>query len=268
LALLFLAFILAPAQSMFAQKDSETKIATATVLLREMKAPDSKIFLQNLKSNWKVNTDDVSVSEKTIIVNAPNGLTLIVAQLPYPAPVDEIGVAARLSWLWPNAWEETKQHQSQWVITVAGSASKSLDMYKLLTLATAAALESSSAAGVLMSSQYLLLPPGFFNAAARNMSQNQTIPLYCWVYFGRPGGGNGFTVGMEELGLAEMEIAGSEQNEAEVHATLYDAAMSVMKYGTKLGDGQSVVTEEGAKIQVLLRNGTFLQEKKVLKLDY
>jgi hypothetical protein len=53
-----------------------------------------------------------------------------------------------------------------------------------------------------------------------------------------------------------------------VHATLYDAAISVVKYGTKLGDGQSVVTEEGAKIPVSLRDGIFLQEKKVLKLDY
>lgn len=261
-------FLMALPLVLHAQKDDEVKIINATVLLRENKAPESKVFPQNLKNNWKVSTDNVSVSEKTILVNTPQGMTLIIAQLPYPAPVDEIGVAARLSWLWPNAWEEVKHHQSQWVITVAGSPSQSNEMYQLLTLAVAAALESSNAAGVYMNSKYLLLPSDFFSAAARNMAQNQTIPLYCWIYFGRPGGGNGFTIGMEEFGLREMEIAGSEQSEAEVHATLYDAALSVIKHGTKLEDGQSVVTEEGAKIPVFLRKSTLLQEKEVLQLDY
>ncbi|MDO8369028.1 MAG: DUF4261 domain-containing protein, partial [Saprospiraceae bacterium] len=173
-----------------------------------------------------------------------------------------------LSWLWKTAAEETSRHQAQVVISVIGPANRSLDLHKIFTQTAAAVLETTRSPGLFMDGQYLLLSAGYYIAAARNMVQNQTIPLYCWVYFGRPGEGNSFTYGMSEFGLPEMEIVNSTNAEAEVHATLYDAAMSVVKYGTILQDGQTLTTEEGTKSVVHLTKGTYLEEKKVLRLEY
>jgi len=253
---------------LFAQKPAEQLVVSGTVLLKEKKAPDSKALLSALKSTWKLKADSINIGEKTLVFTASGGTTVMIAYLEYPGAPDDIGAAARLSWLWNNATEETSKHQAQVVISVIGPGNRSLDLHKIFTQTAAAVLEITRAPGIFLDGQYLLLSSGYYTAAARNMVQNQTIPLYCWVYFGRPGDGNGFTYGLTEFGLPEMEIVNSKSTEGEVHSALYDAAMSVVKYGTQLKDGQTLTTEEGAKSVVHLVKGTYLEEKKVLRLEY
>jgi len=266
--LIFLFVLVASRGLLFAQKPTEQLVVSGTVLLHEKKAPDSKALLGAMKSSWKLKTDSVNIGEKTLVFSAIGGATVMIAYLEYPAAPDEIGAAARLSWLWNNAAEETSKHQAQVVISVIGPANRSLELHKVFTQTAAAVLETTRAPGIFLDGQYLLLSSGYYTAAARNMVQNQSIPLYCWVYFGRPGGGNGFSYGLTEFGLPEMEIINSSNTEVEVHATLYDAAMSVVKYGTQLKDGQTLTTEEGAKSVVRLVKGTYLEEKKVIRLEY
>lgn len=253
---------------LFAQKSPQQLVVSGTVLLNQKISPDSKAVLSALKSNWKIKADSVNIADKTLVFNTTGGATVMVAYLDYPAAPDETGAAARLSWLWKTAAAETSKHQAQVVISVIGPANRSLDLHKVFTQAAAAVLETTKAPGIYMDGQYLLVSSGYFLAAARNMVQNQTIPLYCWVYFGRPGEGNGFTYGLTEFGLPEMEIVNATYSESEVHAMLYDAAMSVVKFGTILQDGQTLLTEEGGKSVVHLVKGTYLEEQKVLRLDY
>lgn len=254
--------------NLFAQKPAEQKVISGIVLLSEKTAPDNKALLSALKTNWKLKADSVNNSDKTLVFNTSGGATVMVAFLEYPAAPDEIGAAARLSWLWKTANEEVGKHKAQVVISVIGPANRSLDLYKIFTQTAAAVIEVTKAPGIYMSSQYLLLSSGYFTAAAQNMVQNQSIPLYCWVYFGRPGGGNGFTYGLSEFGLPEMEIVNVSHAEAEVHALLYDLAMSAIKYNTKVQDGESLTTEEGAKVVLRLVQGTYLGEQKVLRAEY
>jgi hypothetical protein len=251
-----------------AQKTAEQKVVSGTVLLKTKSALNTKALISALKNTWKLKTDSISTADKTMVINMLGGATVMIAYLDYPAAPDEVGAGARLSWLWQTAHEETANHQAQVVVSVIGPGNKTLELYKLFTQTAAAVLETAPAAGIFLESQYLLLSPGYFIAAAKNMVQNQSIPLYCWVYFGRPGEGGGFTYGLSEFGLAEMEIANSTYAEAEVHETLYGAAMSVVKYGTQLTDGQTVTTEEGEKMKVTLGAGTYMQDLQVLRLDY
>jgi len=265
----FFCFILVIFQSpLFAQKTTEQLVVAGIILLKEKTPPDNKALLNALKTTWKLKADSVNISDKTLVFNTIGGATVMIAYLGYPAAPDEIGAGARLSWLWKTAAEETSKHQAQVVISVIGPARKSLDLHKIFTQAAAAVLEITRAPGIFLDGQYLLLSSGYYLAAARNMVQNQSLPLYCWVYFGRPGGGNGFTLGLSEFGLPELEIVNSAHSEGEAHATLYDAAMSVVKYNTVLNDGQTLTTEEGAKSLVHLVQGTYLQDKKVLLLEY
>lgn len=267
-ALLFFFSFYSFSPALSAQKTTEPKVVTATILLNTKTTPDEKALVQGLKNAWKVKVEAEKSADKTLVFNTAGGATVMIAYLDYPAAPDEVGAAARLSWLWQGAQAETGKHQAQVIISVIGTENQTLELYKILTQTAAATLENSRSVGVFMSSQYLLLSKDYFLAAARNMVQNQTIPLYCWVYFGRPGGNNGFTYGLQEFGLSELEIVNSARAEAEVHSTLYDAAMSLVKYNTRLQDGQAVTTEEGAKIPVKLVTGTHLTELKVLKLDF
>lgn len=269
--LFFASFLLAfslLSSSLFAQKKAEQKVVSGTVLLQTKKPLDQKSLLNALQSTWKVKVDSLNSGDKTLIFNTNGGATVMIAYLDYPAAVDVVGVAARLSWIWSSAQQETASHQAQLVVSVIGDSRKSLDLYKIFTQTAAAVLETSPAAGVLIEGQYLLISPGYFSAAAANMLKNQNIPLYCWVYFGRPGEGGGFTLGMVEFGLLEMEISASEYPETEVHALLFDAALTVLKYGTQVSDGQTITTEEGNKVVVKIGPSAFVENPAVLRLEY
>ncbi|MCC7466068.1 MAG: hypothetical protein IT261_07355 [Saprospiraceae bacterium] len=165
---------------------AQQKVINASVLLSQKNAPDNKRLLDVLKNKWKVPVDSVNISDKTLVFNSFGGSTVMIAYLDYPVATDEAGAAARLSWLWKDGAGIAANHQAHIVISVIGPSGKTLDMYKIMTQATAAVLEFTGAPAVFQQAQYLMLEAGYFTNAARNMLANQSLPVYCWVYFGRP----------------------------------------------------------------------------------
>jgi hypothetical protein len=213
--------------------------------------------------------DSINISDKTLVFSIP-GATVMLAYLGYPVEAAEVQAAASISWLWKNAAPEVAKHQSQVVISVIGSSSRALDLYKALTKVAAATLEKTNSSGVFMNSQYLLSSKPFFVAGARNMTLEQTLPIYCWVYFGMLQENNlnsGYTFGMSEFGFPDMEIFHSEHSVQEVHAALYDATQSIILYNLQLKDGQEVANGEDVKIPVKKMPGKML-EGEVLRLQY
>ncbi|MDO8367182.1 MAG: hypothetical protein Q7T20_10320, partial [Saprospiraceae bacterium] len=96
-----LLFILVAFQGgLYAQKTAEQLVVSGIVLLQEKKAPDNKALLSALKSSWKLKADSVNIADKTVVFNTIGGATVMIAYLEYPAALDEVGAAARLSWLW------------------------------------------------------------------------------------------------------------------------------------------------------------------------
>jgi Domain of unknown function (DUF4261) len=250
-----------------AQAQKNQHVVSGIVMVNDKLPLDAKALFATLKSDWKVKADSLNIADKTIVFST-SGATVMISQLHYTADPIEIRAAAQLSWLWTTATQEALRHQSQVVISVMGQANKSLELHQLFSKVAAAILESTHSSGVYMGSQYLLISKGFYVAAAHNMLDNQTLPVYCWVYFGRPGNAGGYTFGMSDFGLKEMEIVGSGHSEAEVHATLYEAASSVLKYNSRPLSGESIVTEEGTKIPVKVATSVFLEGQQVLQLAY
>lgn len=274
LFLLSMAFCAIFSNPVFAQKKDqqnapEQTVVSGTVLLNDKTAPDAKALLSALKKDWQLKTDSASTADKTIVFAAP-GATVMIAFLDYPVPATDIRAAAQISWLWKNGGDEALRHQSQAVVSVIGGGNKALDLYKIFTKTAAAVLENANACGIYMGDQYLLLSKGFYTAAARNMRDNFTMPLYCWAYFGMAQEeelSSGFTFGLHEFGLQEMEIVRSKQSLQDVHAVLYDAALTVVEKNTRLQDGQVFTTKEGQKFTVRLSKAVF-QEGQTLKLEY
>jgi hypothetical protein len=264
---LVLPLLLASMSFVFAQTNKSQHIVSGIVLTLDQIPLDPKSLLATLKNDWKIKADSLSMADKTIVFSTP-GATVMIAQLLYPADPIELRAAAQLSWLWPTAATEATKSQAQVVISVIGAPEKAVELYQTFTKVAAAVLESTRSSGVYMSGQYLLLSKGYYSAAAHNMLDNQTLPVYCWVYFGRPGDGGGYTFGMQEFGFPEMEIAGSKHNNAEVHATLYEAASSTLKYNTRPDKNNMLFTEEGSKIGVKMADGVFLEGQRVLQLQF
>ncbi len=246
------------------------KVVTGSVLLNEKTAPDFKALLATLKTDWKFRTDSVTTNAKTLVFTTP-GATITMAYLDYAVVPAEIKAAANLSWIWRTAAQEAGRHQAQVVISVIGSANRALDLHKMFTRVAGGVLENTKSSGIYLNNQYLLLPKGFYTAAAHNLLENNSLPLYCWVHFGmteQNGKSGGYTYGLQEFGLPEMEIVNSPRPVAEVHAVLYDAAVSVVEYGTKVQNGQTLTTREEQKLQVRLTPSTVLEGLTTAKLDW
>lgn len=268
--LLTVIFAVTCARQIEAQQSAqpEQKVIGGTVLLNGKTAPDATVILTALKKDWKIKTDSASTADKTIVFAAP-GATVMIAFLDYPVSPGEIQTAARISWLWKGSGAEAGRHQSQVVISVIGTG-KTLDLYKLFTKIAACVLENTDACGIYMADQYLLLSKGFYTAAARNMLDNFTIPLYCWVNFGMAREeefSSAYSFGLQEFGLHEMEIVQSKQSLQDTHAVLYDAAMTVVRNNIRLKDGETFTTGEGQKLTVRLSKAAF-QEGETLKIGY
>ncbi len=248
---------------------AETKVVSGSILLAQKAVPDFKALVEGFQAMWKIRPDSLNISDKTAVFSTP-GATVMLAYLDYPAPATELEPAALISWLWKNAENEAPKHQAQLVISVIGSDSRALDLYKLFTKVACSGLEKTASLGIFMSAQYLVLEKGYFLASARGMT-DQNLPVYCWVYFGllqKDGQSSGYTYGLHEFGLPEMEIVNSANPMAETHAVLYDAARYVVSYNIRLKDGQNILLPDGQKLPVALSDGAFVKENQTLKVAF
>lgn len=258
------------AQKKEAAKPTDPKIVTGTVLLNSKTGPDAKALFAALKSDWKMKIDSPSVADKTIVFNVP-GATVMIAYLDYNLSPAEIKAASRISWLWQNAAAEAGKHQAQVVISVIGQPGRALSLYQTFTRVAAAVLDKTDALGIYMNSQYLLLNKDFYVFSAHNMQDNQTIPVYLWVYFGmsdQNGFNSGYTYGLQEFGLNEMEIVNSKHTLQEIHSVLYDFAIQVVRGNIRLTDGQALVTEEDQKLVARNVKSTFWDDITAVRFEY
>jgi hypothetical protein len=249
---------------------AQNKVVTGTILINNKVAPDSKTLLNSLKSTWKLRTDSVNVSEKTLVFSTGTE-TVMIAWLDYPAPTAEVQAAARLSWLWRNAKQEAALHQSQVVVSIIGSEKKPVELYKIFTKTAGAVLETTQSSGVFMNSQYLILSKDFYLSAARSTLNDKALPMYCWIYFGMMDEENqkssGYTYGLREFGLEELEIEHANGPAADTHAVLLDVATSIVQYNTQLKENQVFTTIEGLKVTVKKGKAAFV-DGETFKLQY
>lgn len=267
--------LLASLPTLFAQKQNqpaaveEQKVVTATILLSDKNTLETKSLVAALKSDWKINADSASTRDKTVVFSVP-GATVMIAHLDYPVPAAEIKAGADLSWLWKNAAPEALRHQSQVVISVIGAATKTVELYKILTKVAGATLENTHATGYFINDRYLLLPKNFVLSAARNMLNEETLPLYCWVYFGmlqESEGASGYTYGLQDFGMQEMEVVNSKNTLTEVHSMLYELTGYLLQKNVRLQDGQTFEGLEDLKLPVRLSKAAFLQGQ-TMKLEF
>lgn len=244
-------------------------VVTGTVLLNKKMPLDAKAILAALPADWKIKTDSADSGDKTIVFSAP-GATVMIAYLDYAAPSDDIRAAAQISWLWTNAATEATAHQAQAVISIISSTGKMVEAYKLFTKVAACILEKSNASGVFMNNQYLLVPKGAYVSAARNLLNTGTLPLYCWIYFGmqqEKDRAGGYTYGLQEFGIKEMEVSGSKRTLQDVHAKLYETALYALQSNIVITNGQTIPLSEGQQVVVRISKAVYI-DGETWKLEF
>jgi hypothetical protein len=251
----------------FAQT-TDRQVIAGMVLKNDKAKFDSKAFFATLKTEWKVVADSVSEKDGTLVFISGNAVVML-ANMDYAVPTVDLAAPAGISWLWKNAETEALRNQSHLVISVIGGTGQATALHKLFTKVTACALANSNSSGIFMNSQYLLIPKGYYIEAARNMT-DATLPIYLWVYFGLlqdKGMSSGYTYGLTEFGMNEIEIVDSQMPVQEAHAFLYDVTHEVILYNKHLKDGDKVSGSENQQVTVRLSPAKFL-EGNTVKLSY
>jgi Domain of unknown function (DUF4261) len=245
------------------------KVISGMVLKNDRAEFDTKSFLADLGAEWKLKIDSVSKKDQTLVFL--NGKSMVmVANMDYPLPPADIANAAGISWLWKSAEIDAARHKSYLLISVIGAPNETVKLYKLFTKVASSALENSNSSGIYMHNQYLLLSKGYFTEAAKNMTDDN-LPVYLWVYFGilqDKGQNSGYTYGLKEFGLEEMEIVNSSRSLQEVHACIVEAAQLVIKTNRRLQNDEELSGGDDAqKVKVALSGGKFL-EGTTVKLNF
>lgn len=264
----FAALFYLPALISLAQTDQ--KVVSGVVLLSEKKTIPAGPLTLNLREQWKIKIDNTTINEKTMVIQTPEA-TIMIAYLDYPAASPDFEAALQLSWLWPTARTEARAHQAQALISVIGSPSRTADLYRLFTKTAACILQNTTASGVLIESQYLVLERSFYIAAARNMRDNDHIPLYCWVYFGMVSESeavnSAYTYGLQEFGIHELEIVRANMSAEDAHNLLYEMSDYLIRYNVKPRDGQKITTPDGASATLRLSDAEFIKGEKSYRLN-
>jgi len=269
--LLLLAMGVCCGTTLRAQKtvSTDNKAVSGIVLLNEKAPVNFSVLAESIKKDWGVRLDSFNQTGKNLVLYT-TGATVMLAYQDYPASPVEIKSAAEGAWMWQAARTEAPKHRAQVMVTVVGANNKAVQLYKLYTRVAAAVLDNSRSCGVYLPGQYLLQSKAFFLQAARNLDQN-TLPIYCWIYFGmfEDGGQTcAYTYGLPEFGMSDLEIVKSKHTLQEAHAVLYDAAKDALQKNRILQDGSVVETLEGKKYTLTLSKSPYLDGRETLKVGY
>lgn len=196
---------------------------------------------------------------------------LIYAIMPAPVPWSDLEGPCATSWLWPKAAEELRPHTKHVIVTLLSQA-EPIEQARLLTQATSAFLASCEAAiGVMWVSSTVVMSSKMFQDFAVEMLPEHPVP-YIWVDFragpDEDGKTGGFTTGLSELGLMDMETRNSPEPPGELRERLFGLATYLIENGLVIRDGDTIGESAEEQIKIDYADSTFGHDGKVMRLDY
>ncbi len=196
---------------------------------------------------------------------------IIYGLMPAPVPWSDLEGPCATSWLWPDATEKLRPHATHVIVTLLSDADP-IARARLLTQATSALLAScDKAIGVLWVSSRVVMSSKMFQDFAVEMLPEHPVP-YIWVDFRTAAGENGktagFTSGLSELGLMDMETRNSPEPPGELRERFFGLATYLIENGLVIGDGDTIGESADEKIKITYGKSSFGHQEKVMQLDY
>ncbi|MBI3717980.1 MAG: DUF4261 domain-containing protein [Sphingobacteriales bacterium] len=221
-------------------------------------------FIKNYSRKAKKITGDNSVSTITI-----DGQLVLIAHMPVPIPNSDIERTAEYAYNWETAVEDTKDHKSHLIVSITSGDASTIERFKIFTEVICSLLRTTNAIGVYKGNQSLLIQKESYLDIASHMD-DETLPLYLWIYFGIRRNENGFssyTYGLKEFNKLEMEIIESSKSPEEIQSFIYNMTHYVLDYDVSFKDGQTCGMSADERIPITLSKGVFV-EGESFKLSY
>lgn len=238
------------------------------VLLGPPNALNSRDVVEDLRQTWQLEVDDKEGGDTVSVLNV-DGYTLVVALMLHPIPGDEVKETATYNYLWPEAGTEAMAHTGHVIVTLMNAGRDPVKENLLFTKMVAAVLKNSSAIGFYMGMRTLLLKKDFYLANTEEIDE-QSLPLFNWLYFGLRedrGKRSVYTYGMADFGKSEMEIVDSKRRLSDLSEMMFNVSHYVIASDVTLNSGETVGSTADQKLKIERSKGKYLAGE-TLKIKY
>jgi len=194
-----------------------------------------------------------------------------IGKMAAPIPWTELEGPCQTSFLWPKAAEELRPHVYHLIVVASGKKAK-IELARLLTQVIAAILGTCDAAiGVYWGSASLVIPSKIFREFAIEVLPSGP-PIQIWVDFrvgkNNMGGSIGFTHGLDDFELMELETENALESPIELRDRLWSLSTYLLENGPVIGNGHSVGRDAKERIRVVYSPSVFGNKNQVMRLDY
>lgn len=179
-------------------------------------------------------------------------------------------------WLWPDAAKDLARQKGHLIITARGSTEDAdeVELRKFLTQVVASILATTEGAlGVFWGTWGHIISRSVFLDMAKSLLPDEA-PLLLWVDFRvgpvdhESGLSQGFTTGMNDLGLMDLVTENATESPSELRDRLMSIAEYLLNNGLVIEDGHTVGGSAEEQIKVLYGPSPFGHEEQVMRLDY
>jgi hypothetical protein len=198
-------------------------------------------------------------------------VTVTASIMPMPMPDDHLEPAYRASWLWPNAKEELRNHAMMLTVSAAGSEAPADRMIPQTMVIAAVIGTCPQAAGVFWDkANHLVKAKAFRDCAAKQLPNH--LPLLLWI--GCPAGLNpdgtarGYTVGLKQFGLPEIETNDAPVSVADLRQRLSDLANYLITQSPDIRDGATIGRSATRTITAHFGESRFGLKGRVMQLRH
>lgn len=224
------------------------------------------------RSTWPTTPTPSKPEEKENTISMKVGdADVIYGIMPAPIPWSDLEGPCSTSWIWPDAAEQLREQAEHVIVTVTFKGDP-IERAKILTQATSALLACcDSAIGVMWPTSTVVMSAKMFQDFAVKMLPHHPT-TYIWVDFrampGEQDKTQGFTQGLAELGLMDMETRDSPEPPEELRDRLSGLATYLIEKGQVIKNGDTIGQSEEEQIRIEYAESSFGHSAKVMRLNY
>lgn len=243
------------------------------ILFNQAPVYDAKEVQAFLSSRWtgQPPVSDVSEEDNTLAFNLDNA-EVVIGTMPAPVPWPDLEGPCATSILWPDAAATLPGHTHHAIVTVRGELGP-VALSTVLTQVTAAIMATTPGTpGVFWTNAALIVPKDMFIDFAVDILPIGP-PLTIWVdsrvgWTEADAFSSGFTTGLAELGLMELEAEKATEPPAELRKRFEAIAGYLLENGPVIRDGDTLGESADEKIRIVYGPSAFGIEGTVMRLVY
>lgn len=230
------------------ERQTEAKPFCAFVLKSEL-CFEPDLFEKNYQNLWGENLNRDTSDEDKAFYSDGQGNSIILAYMPSKVPNNEAETNATYNYYWKEAVAVTSSHKAHLIVTVMGNTTvKRRAMLYSKVLMALCQIDGNIGVytnGVVYEPKMVL---GMKNAVNKN---DLPLPLLVWSGIGKaPTGFDGWTNGMKQFGLSEMELFDQPYDFQEIQSYLMLLIDYCINNDVTFHDGETVGLAPGLTLKV------------------